>query len=342
MRTISITINGVSKQLVVNPEKKLLDVLRDDLRLTGAKQSCDQKGQCGACTVIVDKKAVRSCLKKIGSLEGADVITIEGLGTPDNPHLIQEAFVLSGAIQCGFCTPGMIMATKALLDNNLNPTQEDIKKALAHNLCRCTGYIKIFDAVNLAAKFLRGEATPEEIRAKLDKNKNLGESHPRPSSTAKACGTAQFGADIYPENALEIAAVHSTEFHAVIKDIDCAEAEKMPGVIGVMTAKDIKGTNRLAFIMPDQSVLCEDKVRTYGDPVAIVAAETREQARAAAAAVNVTYEKLPVMRTPEEAIADGRGTDTPQFSEPCMADHHEERRCGQSARRRGPYSRRHV
>ena len=305
MKTIKITINGASKQLVVNPDKKLLDVLRDDLRLTGAKQSCDQKGQCGACTVIINRKAVRSCLKKMGDLEGADVITVEGLGTPDNPHLIQEAFVLSGAIQCGFCTPGMIMATKALLDENLNPNKEEIKKALAHNLCRCTGYIKIFDAVNLAAEFLRGETTPEKVRAKLDKNKNLGQSHPRPSAMIKACGVAQFGADIYPENALEAAAVHSTEFHAVIKNIDYSEAEKMPGVVGVMTAKDIKGTNRLAFIMPDQSVLCEDKVRTYGDPVAIVAAETREQARAAAAAVKVAYEKLPVMRTPEESIADG-------------------------------------
>ncbi len=305
MKNVTITINGVSKQYIVGPDKALIDLLRQDLRLTGTKQSCDRKGQCGACMVIVDGKAVRSCLKKVADLDGADVITVEGLGTPDNPHLIQEAFVLAGAIQCGFCTPGMIMSTKALLDQNPDPDKEAIKKALAHNLCRCTGYIKIIDAVMLAAKFLRKETTPAKVRAKLNKKKMLGMSHPRPTAMIKACGVAQFGADIFPENALEIAAVHSTEFHAIIKNIDTAQAEKMPGVFGVMTAKDIKGTNRLAFIAPDQPLLCEDKVRTYGDPVAIVAAETREQARAAAAAVKVTFEKLPVMRTPEESLADG-------------------------------------
>jgi aldehyde oxidoreductase len=305
MKQVTISVNGVPKQYIVSPEKVLLDLLRNDLRLTGAKQSCDRKGQCGACMVIVDGKAVRSCLKKVADLDGADVITVEGLGTPHNPHLIQEAFVLSGAIQCGFCTPGMIMSTKALLDRNPKPDKEEIKKALAHNLCRCTGYIKIFDAVNLAAKFLRKESTPEKVKAKLNRKKMLGQSHPRPSAMIKACGTAQFGADIFPENSLEIAAVHSTEFHAIIKNVDYSEAEKMPGVAGVMTAKDIKGTNRIRVFVPDQPLLCEDKVRTFGDPVAIVAAETREQARAAAAAVKVTYEKLPVMRTPEESLAPG-------------------------------------
>jgi aldehyde oxidoreductase len=305
MKSITISINGIKKEYIVSPDKVLLDLLRNDLRLTGAKQSCDRKGQCGACMVIVNGMAVRSCLKKVVDLDGADVITVEGLGTPENPHLIQEAFVLTGAIQCGFCTPGMIMSTKALLDQNLNPDKEAIKKALKNNLCRCTGYIKIFDAVMLAARFMRNETTPEKVRGKLNKKKMLGESHPRPSSMIKACGVAQFGADIFPENALEIAAVHSTEFHAIIKAIDFEEAKKMPGVAGIMTAKDIKGTNRLTFIFPDQPVLCEDKVRTLGDPIAIVAAETREQARAAAAAVKVIYEKLPVMRTPEESLAEG-------------------------------------
>ena len=115
------------------------------MHLTGPKQSCDQAGQCGACTVIVDGKAVRSCLVRVARLDGADVLTVEGLGTPENPHLVQEAFVLAGAIQCGFCTPGMIMATKALLDENSNPTNAEIKQALRHNLCRCTGYVKIIE-----------------------------------------------------------------------------------------------------------------------------------------------------------------------------------------------------
>ncbi|HTY82236.1 MAG TPA: 2Fe-2S iron-sulfur cluster-binding protein, partial [Dehalococcoidales bacterium] len=305
MKNITLTVNGVKRNIAAGPDLVLIDPLREQLNLTGTKQSCDRKGQCGACTVIVDGKAVRSCLKKVSELDGAEVITVEGLGTPENPHLIQEAFVLAGAIQCGYCTPGMIMATKALLDANPDPDDAAIKKALARNLCRCTGYVKIIDAIKLAAKFLRKETTPAKVRAAINKNKMIGESHPRPSSMIKACGLAKFGGDIKMDNMLEIAAVHSTEFHAVIKSIDTSAAKKMPGVVGVMTAEDVKGTNRLRVIAPDQPLLCEDKVRTLGDPVAIVAAETREQARAAAAAVIVTYEKLPVMMTPEEALAPG-------------------------------------
>jgi aldehyde oxidoreductase len=305
MKKVTLTVNGIRREVEAGPDLVLLDLLRNELGLTGTKQSCDRKGQCGACTVIVDGKAVRSCLRKVTDLEGADVITVEGLGTPDNPHFVQEAYVLSGAIQCGYCTPGMIMATKALLDQNPNPDKAAIKKALARNLCRCTGYTKIFDAVRLAGEFLRGENTPEKVRSRLDKNKMIGQSHPRPSAMIKACGLAKFGGDIKMDNMLEIAAVHSTEFHAIIKSIDTTAAEKMPGVVGVMTARDIKGTNRLQFIVDDQPVLCDDKVRTLGDPVAIVAAETREQARAAAAAVRVDYEKLPVMMTPVESMAEG-------------------------------------
>ncbi len=144
------------------------------------------------------------------------MITVEGLGTPDNPHLIQEAFVLSGAIQCGYCTPGMIMATKVLLDQNPDPDLPAIKKALARHLCRCTGYKKIIDAVRLSGRFIRQEITPEEFRRSLG-DKMIGVSHPRPSSMLKACGLAEFTADIKIPNALELAVVHSTEGHAVIK-----------------------------------------------------------------------------------------------------------------------------
>jgi len=304
MKKVTFKVNGCSRQFIVDKDLVLLDLLRKDLRLTGAKQSCDRKGQCGACTVILDGKAVRSCLTKVDKLDGADVITVEGLGTPRNPHLIQEAFVLSGAIQCGFCTPGMIMAAKALLDQNINPNGDDIKKALRRNLCRCTGYKKIIEAVQLAGRFLRGETTPEQVRP--DPSQGLiGVSHPRPSAMLKACGVAEFTADISVPGALELAAVHSPHAHAVIKSIDASAAEKMPGVIGVMTAKDIKGTNRLKYLVPDRPILCDVKVRQIGDPVAAVLAETREQAVAAARAVRVDYDPLPVMRTPAEALSEG-------------------------------------
>ncbi len=303
--TIALTVNGVRRQVAAAPELVLLDYLRRDLKLTGAKQSCDRKGQCGACTVIVNGKAVRSCLTGVAKLDGADVITVEGLGTPEDPHPIQEAYVLTGAVQCGFCTPGLIMATKALLDQNPNPDLGTIKRALAHNLCRCTGYKKIIEAVQLAARFLRGETTPEKIRAATGSSM-LGVSHPRPTAMIKACGVARFGADIdLPAGVLELAQVHSTESHALIKSIDTAAAVGMPGVVGIITAGDIRGTNRIRYATADQPVLCEDKVRTLGDPVAAVAAVTREQARAAAAAIEVVYEPLPVMMTPAEAMAPG-------------------------------------
>ncbi len=279
-------------------------MLREDLGLTGTKQSCDRKGQCGACTVIVNGKAVRSCLQKIIDLDGANITTIEGLGTPDKPHPIQEAFVLTDAIQCGFCTPGMIIQAKVLLDNNPDPDVTAIKKALAGNMCRCTGYKKIIEAVQLAGKFLRNETTPAEFRKGIKKGA-MGTFHPRPTSMLKACGLADFSSDIKLKKPLHLALVHSTQYHAKIKSVDYKEALKMLGVAGVMTAEDIKGTNRIREYWPDRPVLCEDVVRCLGDPIIGVAAETRAQARAAAAAVKVEYELLPVMMTPQEALAPG-------------------------------------
>jgi aldehyde oxidoreductase len=305
MAKVNLKVNGIPRQVTVMPDMVLIDYLRQDLHLTGTKQSCDRKGQCGTCTVIVNGKAVRSCITKMEKLEGADVITVEGLGTPENPHLIQEAFVLAGAVQCGFCIPGMIMATKALLDNNPNPDVAAIKKALARNLCRCTGYKKIIEAIQLAGKFMRGETTPAKVRAGLKKG-FMGVSLPRPTAMIKACGLAKFNADVnLPADAVQLAVVHSTQFHAIIKSIDTSKAEKMPGVVGILRASDIKGTNRIRVISPDQPVLCEDKVRTLGDPIVAIAAKTRPEARAAAAAVKVEYEPLPVMMTVKEAMAPG-------------------------------------
>ncbi len=304
MKKISLTINGRQQEVVAGSDKVLLELLREDLKLTGAKQSCDRKGQCGACMVIVNGKAVRSCLTKVTSLNGADVITVEGLGTPANPHLIQEAFVLSGAIQCGFCTPGMIMAAKVLLDANPDPSTEEIKQALRHNICRCTGYKKIIDAVKLAGQFLRGETTPDEVRPKPSDGM-IGVSHPRPSSMAKACGTSHFTSDIKIDGAAEMAVLRSDVPHALIKSIDYSEAEKMEGVLGIITSKDIKGTNRLKLLVADRPVLCEDRVRYIGDPIAAVAAFTREQALAAVQAIKVDLEPLPVLKNPEESLAEG-------------------------------------
>ncbi len=304
MKKTRFKINGLWKQFVAERDWVLIDLLRDTLHLTGTKQSCDRKGQCDACVVLVNGEALRSCLTQVEDLEGAEIMTIEGLGTPDNPHLIQEAFALTGAVQCGYCTPGMIMSTKGLLDSNSDPTIEEIKHSLRRNQCRCTGYKKIIDAVSLAGRFLRGDVTPDEIRPDPEGPK-YGVSHPAPSVLLKACGLAEFTADIRLKDCAEIAVVRSTEAHALIKSIDPLGALEKPGVIGVMTAQDIQGTNLYPDMTTDQPVLCHDRVRCLGDPIAIVAAETREQAVAAAAEVRVEYDPLPVIKSPAEGMKEG-------------------------------------
>jgi len=154
---VEFTLNGEKVKYDVRPDKRVLDFFRDELGLTGPKEACGE-GECGACTIIVDGLNVHSCLMLAAELDGKDVWTIEGLKGPgEKLHPIQEAFVEVGAIQCGFCTPGMVMSTKVLLDNNPSPTREEIKKALEGNLCRCTGYYKIIEAVELAAEKLKGD-----------------------------------------------------------------------------------------------------------------------------------------------------------------------------------------
>lgn len=144
-------LNGEKTEVLVSPEDVLLDILRDKLFLTGTKKGCG-KGECGACTVIMDGVAVNSCIVPAMKAMDKNIQTIEGIGTPDNLHPLQEAFINEGAIQCGFCTPGMIMSAKALLDKNMSPTEFEIKEAISGNICRCTGYVKIEKAILSAAK----------------------------------------------------------------------------------------------------------------------------------------------------------------------------------------------
>ena len=152
MTEITFALNGASARVDVDPAKPLLDVLRNELGLTGTKQGCDHEGECGACTVLLDGRPVRSCLTPVGKVAGRSVQTVEGLARIEGLHPLQSAFVEVGAVQCGYCTPGMLMAAKGLLDRTLEPTREQIVDALEGNLCRCTGYKKIVEAVELAAR----------------------------------------------------------------------------------------------------------------------------------------------------------------------------------------------
>ncbi|NIM18115.1 MAG: 2Fe-2S iron-sulfur cluster binding domain-containing protein [Candidatus Aminicenantes bacterium] len=156
-KEINFVLNGSEVTVAIEAHKRLIDVLRGPLGLTGTKEGCGE-GECGACTVIVDGRAVNSCLYPALEVEGKSVTTIEGLlGTDNNLSIIQEAFVDQGGIQCGFCTPGMIMSTKALLDDNPDPTEEEIRDALLGNLCRCTGYVQIIESVKSAADMVKNQ-----------------------------------------------------------------------------------------------------------------------------------------------------------------------------------------
>ena len=148
--TVSFLLNGKSTSVTSLPNRTLLDVLREDLGLTGVKDACGGEGECGACTVIMNGNSVNSCLVFIGQVEGTQITTIEGLMDKGEFHQLQKAFVEAGAVQCGFCTPGAILTAKALLDNNPHPTDQEIREGLSGNLCRCTGYNKMIDAVHLA------------------------------------------------------------------------------------------------------------------------------------------------------------------------------------------------
>lgn len=153
---LKLKVNGKEYRVKVRPHKRLLDVLRDDLHLTGTKEGCGI-GECGACTVIMDGRAVNSCLVLAASAEGKEIYTIEGLEQDGKLHPLQEAFMRHNALQCGFCTPGMIMSAKALLDKNPHPTREEIKEAISGNLCRCTGYRQIIEAIEEVSRLPREE-----------------------------------------------------------------------------------------------------------------------------------------------------------------------------------------
>lgn len=187
----SFTINGIRKTVVVDPESTLADVLRKQLFLTGTKVSCNE-GHCGACSVILDGKLVRSCIVKMKKLEdGANVTTVEGVGTPQNLHPIQKAMVFHGAAQCGFCIPGFVVSSKVLLDNNPSPSREDVRNWFQKNLnaCRCTGYKPIVDSVMDAAAVMRGDKPADSIEFKLPEDKRIwGTKYPRPSAVAKVTG----------------------------------------------------------------------------------------------------------------------------------------------------------
>jgi len=360
---LSFVLNGLPITIQVDAGRSLLWVLREELDLTGTKQACDCQGECGACTVLLDGQAVRSCLTPIVKVAGRHVTTIEGLATERRAghplrfplrgamqsrseaglcprlvpsvarqewtgtraatgsvlHPLQQAFIDHGAVQCGYCTPGMIMAGVALLNRRPDPTREEIVEALEGNLCRCTGYTTIVAAVESAAAVLRGEpprrfAMPSRSETewtglRLPPREHagiIGGSQVRLDAEEKVTGEIRYAEDIKMPGLHHAALVRSPLPHAQVLDIDPRPALKLPGVVRVLTAADVPGLNSLEGYSRGEPLLTAlgDTVRMIGAPVALVVACSPEAAQAGAAAVRVDYRALPYTYDAVRAMQD--------------------------------------
>ena len=317
---IEFVLNGNRVSCTCDPDMTLLQYLRGTACLKGAKNGCGT-GHCGACTVLMNGRAIRSCITKMSRVAGAEILTIEGLkGEDGGLHPIQKAFLDVGAIQCGFCTPGMVLAAKALLDKNPSPTEREIVKALEHNYCRCTGYVKIIEAVWLAAARLRGEEpSQDEIRFLEHSTISLGEHEEQEpqehrvlgksiwdmDGPAKADGTLAYCGDLARKDMAYGAFVWAPAPKGTVTGMGLSEAESMPGVLRIITADDVPGENRLGTFDREQPVFCDREFNFLGDMLALVVAESEAQARAAAREVKVSWQAADGIYTIEDGIAKG-------------------------------------
>lgn len=307
---LAMIVNDQPVSIDVAPNAFLADVLRNQLGLTGTKIGC-QEAECGICTVLValpgaaSSTPVNSCIYPAVKADGCRVQTIEGLKLGDQLHPLQQAFIDHGAVQCGFCTSGLIMTSKALLDRNPTPTDDDIKHALKDTYCRCTGYVSVIHAIQDAAQRIRTtDRKPPQLPQTREPLNVVGRPLPRPDSVAKVSGAARYADDYVFPNMLFCATLRAGIPHAIVKRIDTGKAKALPGVVAVITHEDVPGKKNHGLVIPDWPVLCPvgGKVRYVGDAVAVVAAETPEIAQQALALIEVEYEPLPVMDTPQRAL----------------------------------------
>jgi len=295
-------VNGQSVNAPLG-EKKLLQYLRDDLRLTSVKEGCSE-GACGSCMVLVDGKATRACIPTMQKVAGKQIMTVEGLSAREK-EVYAYAFAAAGAVQCGFCIPGMVISAKGLLDATPDPTREEVKKAIKFNICRCTGYIKIEDAILLAAKILR-EGSPIPTHEFAGK---LGEDFHRLDADEKTLGTGLYTDDMVVDGMVFATALRSKHPRAKVLSIDASAAQAHPDCIRVITAADIPGENKighLAFISDwDTLIAVGDITRYLGDAVALVVGAKKETLEEIRALVNVEYEVLEPVTSPVQALAEG-------------------------------------
>ena len=294
----SFVVNGMP--VTVEKNQKLIRFLRDELRLLSVKDGCSE-GACGTCHVLIDGKPTKACIPQTDKLEGKHIVTVEGLSDFEKAAFT-FAFGEAGAVQCGFCIPGMVISAKALLDQNPDPTREEAAFAIRNNICRCTGYVKIIDGILLAAKILREGKLP----ALSAEDYQVGRRVRRIDVAEKVQGCGQYPDDVYVEGMCYGSAVRSQYPRARVLSIDKSEAEALPGVVCVLTAEDVPGKLNVGHIKKDQPTMIPvGQVTQYlGDAVALVCARDRETLEQAKKLVKVEYEILPAVFSPEEAMAE--------------------------------------
>ena len=297
---IQFVLNGTTVRVEPRDGESLLETLRERCGIRSLKDGCAPQGQCGCCLALVDGHAKVTCAMSAASAEGRDVTTLEGLCEADR-DLFSRAFVAAAGVQCGFCIPGIALRAKYLLDRHPNPSRGEIAKAIDVHLCRCTGYRKIVDAIELMARGRRGEPFP------MPQDGGVGASLARYDAVRTALGERPYVDDLVQPGLLHGAVALSPHARALVKRIDVARARAHPGVVAVVTATDVPGERWYGLIERDWPGLVAEgeEVRCVGDVLAAVAATDRHAARAAAALVDVEYEvRVPVL-DPDAALADG-------------------------------------
>ena len=302
---IEATVNGRKISRAAKPWQRLLDFIRDDLGLTGNKEGCGA-GECGTCSVFIDGVLMKSCLVPVAKAQGTTIETVESLAQTGELSVLQQAFHKMGASQCGYCIPGMVMAATAALRTNPHAGREEIKERLGGNICRCTGYQKIFDAVELARDVYNGQkpatalAEPEPADSGF-----IGTNVRRMDAPSKVSGSLRYAADMVMPHMLHMHVLRSPHAHARIVSIDTSTAEAMPGVEGVITCADVPGEDGFGVYVNDQPVMAREKVRYVGEGIAAVAAEDALVAKRALAKIKVVYALLPAVFDAEEAMRPG-------------------------------------
>ncbi|MCB9210740.1 MAG: selenium-dependent xanthine dehydrogenase [Ignavibacteriales bacterium] len=303
---MKFTLNEKTIDYLGNPELSLLKYLRDIEGITSPKDGCSPQASCGACTVELNGKAVLSCVTPIKKVEDGNVITIEGI-EKNKQEIFANAFVEKGGTQCGFCTPGIVIQSKVLLDNNPSPSDEEIKKALTPNLCRCTGYTKVIESVKYAAEAIRENKTIPKPKSKG----KVGSRYPKYDADKLTLGQAPFVDDMKFEGMVFGALKFSDHPRAIVKSINFEKAQSKKGVIKIITANDIPGSKYTGLIVQDWPMMISvgEETRYVGDVLAIVVADTQDIAREAVKLIEVKYEILPPLTDMEKALDD----DAPQI-----------------------------